>query len=170
MRTKHFITGAALSALMMSAALAQQTPSTPANPPSTPPAAAATSGTTEAIAAQTSDQWLASKFHGTEVLGSDGKKIGDIADILFDKNGKIEAYVVSTGGFLGVGAKEVALPPSAFEVVQGQNGGADKLKIAMNQNDLKQAQNFKPYAPPHATTTGAGTGGGTMNPSAPTNR
>ena len=154
MRTKHFVTGAAVGVLMLSAALAQQSPGTPTSSAPT----AATSGTTEVVTLQKPDQWLASKFKGTEVLGADGKKIGAIADILFDKGGKIEAYVVSTGGFLGVGAKEVALPPSAFEIVQGQNGGADKLKIAMGQNELKQAENFKRYAPPSATTTGAGTG------------
>ena len=35
-----------------------------------------------------------------------------MTDILFDKNGKIEAYIVSVGGFLGIGAKDVALAPS----------------------------------------------------------
>ena len=43
---------------------------------------------------QKPDQWLASNFKGTDVLGPDDKKIGDVTDILFDKNGKIEAYVV----------------------------------------------------------------------------
>ena len=38
-------------------------------------------------------------------MGADNKKIGDVSDILFDKNGKIEAYVVSVGGFLGMGAQ-----------------------------------------------------------------
>ena len=41
---------------------------------------------------QKPDQWLASKFKGTDVIGSDDKKIGDVSDILFDKDGKIEAY------------------------------------------------------------------------------
>ena len=40
-----------------------------------------------------------------------------MSDILFDKDGKIEAYVVGVGGFLGIGAKDVALAPSAFQIV-----------------------------------------------------
>ncbi len=48
---------------------------------------------------------------------SDSQKIGTVSDILFDKDGKIEAYVVSVGGFLGMGAKEVALAPASFEVI-----------------------------------------------------
>ena len=106
---------------------------------------------------QKPDQWLASKFKGTDVIGADNKKIGDVSDILFDKTGKIEAFVVSVGGFLGMGAKEVALAPSAFDVVPGENGAADKLKLSLTKDELKQAQNFAPYAPPRpASTTGSG--------------
>jgi uncharacterized protein YrrD len=49
------------------------------------------------------------KFKGTDVVGSDNEKIGDVSDILFDKSGKVEAFVISVGGVLGVGAKEVPL-------------------------------------------------------------
>ena len=44
------------------------------------------------------------------MVGADDKKIGDVSDILFDKDGKIEAYVVGVGGFLGIGAKELPWP------------------------------------------------------------
>jgi len=50
------------------------------------------------VTAQKPDQWLASKFKGTDVLGADNQKSGDVTDILFDKDGKIEAHVVSVGG------------------------------------------------------------------------
>jgi hypothetical protein len=109
------------------------------------------------------------------VVGSDDKKIGDVSDILFDKDGKIEAFVVSVGGFLGVGAKDVALAPTAFEVVKGSEGSSDKLKLAMNKDELKQAQNFEPYKEPAKVTTGAagsrpggmGPAGGGMSPATP---
>jgi hypothetical protein len=187
--TKKLMLGAALSALMVSGALAQAPPA-PTSPSTTPPAAtepakpdaaapaakpdtatkpddsaakpdtAASSDAAkkEFVASQKPDQWLSSKFKGTDVVGSDDKKIGDVSDILFDKNGKIEAFVVSVGGFLGMGAKDVAMPPAAFEVVAGDKskGEADKLKVTMSQEELKSAQNFEPYQPPRATTTGSG--------------
>jgi hypothetical protein len=157
--TKKLMLGAALSALMISGALAQAPAPQPTN--ATPPAAAGSSGAGDKfVMSQKPDQYLASKFKGTDVLGSDNKKIGDVTDILFDKNGKIDAYVVSVGGFLGMGAKDVALAPSAFEVMPGDNGAADKLKLSMTQDQLKQAENFTPYSPPHAATTGAGPAGG----------
>jgi len=158
MKNKLMI-GAAIGALMVSGALAQTSnPST--SPAATPPVAAQpTSGKADFITSQKPDQWLASKFKGTDVMSADNKKIGDVSDILFDKDGKVEAYIVSVGGFLGMGAKDVALAPSSFDVIPGENGAAPKLKLSLNQDELKQAQNFKPYEPPHPTTTGMGTGG-----------
>ena len=48
-------------------------------------------GSAQFINSQKPDQWLASKFKGTDVVGPDNEKIGDVSDILFDKTGKIEA-------------------------------------------------------------------------------
>jgi sporulation protein YlmC with PRC-barrel domain len=129
------------------------------------------SGKTNFVSSQKSDQWLASKFKGTDVVGSENEKIGDVSDILFDKRGKVEAFVISVGGVLGVGAKEVALAPSSFDVVPGQNGSSDKLKLAATKDELKNAQTFARYEPPKPTsTTGSGTpmGNGGMRPSGTT--
>ncbi|HEV8466291.1 MAG TPA: PRC-barrel domain-containing protein [Pseudolabrys sp.] len=128
------------------------------------------SGKTNFVSSQKPDQWLASKFKGTDVVGSDNEKIGDVSDILFDKSGKVEAFVISVGGVLGVGAKEVALAPSSFDVVPGQNGSSDKLKVAATKDELKNAQTFARYEPPRPTsTTGSGNSmGGGMRPSGTT--
>jgi sporulation protein YlmC with PRC-barrel domain len=114
------------------------------------------------VNSQRSDQFLASKFKGTDVIGADDQKIGDVSDILFDKDGKIEAYVVSVGGFLGIGAKDVAMAPSAFQLVAGDKSKneSDKLKVAMTKDELKQAANFEPYKAPSSTT---GLGGPTSS-------
>jgi sporulation protein YlmC with PRC-barrel domain len=179
--TKKLMLGTAMAALMLSGAFAQST-DTKAKPEATPPAATdqskpadkamnadkdkATSGDKAALAgdkvvmSQKPDQWLSSKFKGTDVVGADDKKIGDVSDILFDKEGKIEAYVISVGGFLGMGAKDVALAPTSFDVVPGSQGESDKLKLSMTQDQLKEAAEFKPYQPPRpAVTTGTRPGG-----------
>lgn len=175
---KKLMMTTALSGMMIGAALAQGAPGkpdTPAATPATPPAATAPapkSGTTAAAPAagsvqvvnsQRADQWLASQFKGTDVVGSDNEKIGDVSDMLFDKDGKIEAYVVSVGGFLGMGAKDVALAPESFEVVSGDKSKneSDKLKLTMTKDQLKQAASFEPYKAPRTTT---GMGGGTPRP------
>ena len=114
------------------------------------------------IASQKPDQFLASKFKGTDVLVAENQKIGAASDILFDKNGKIDAYVVSVGGFLGIGSKEVALAPTAFQLVPADpNSVTDrspKLKTSMTKDQLKEAANFEPYKEPRATTGAGGAG------------
>jgi len=80
---------AAISTLMVSGALAQ------ANPPMAPPAApaaktdAAPVDGAKFIQSQGTDQWVFSKFKGTDVIGPDNAQVGDVNDVLFDKSGKI---------------------------------------------------------------------------------
>jgi len=172
---KKLMLATALSAVLATAALAQSSspPSSSGDTPaakmesSTPPAAKSEgSGKLNFVSSQKPDQWLATKFKGTDVVGSDNEKIGDVSDILFDKTGKVEAFIVSVGGFLGVGSKEVALAPSSFDVVPGQNGASAKLKVSATKDQLKDAQNFARYEPPRPSTTGAGgSPGGGMRPS-----
>jgi hypothetical protein len=130
-------------------------------------ASTSSTGGAQFVASQKPDQFLSSKFKGTDVVGADNQKVGDVSDILFDKQGKIEAFVVSVGGFLGIGAKDVALAPSAFQFMPGDpNSATDrspKLKISMDKEQLTQAANFEPYKEPRATT-GTGNSGGAPRP------
>ena len=163
----------AVSAFALGSAYAQTSaPSAPAATPDTTKSdtmktGSTGGGTVQFVPSQKPDQFLASKFNGTDVVGSDDQKVGDVSDILFDKTGKIEAYVVAVGGFLGMGAKDVALAPSAFQVIPGDPNSATnsspKLKISMTKEQLKEAANFEPHKPPRATT-GAGGPGGSPRP------
>src|SRR5215831_1382203 len=172
---KKLMLSVALSAAVATGAWAQSSTTDSSKPdPATQarPAIKDSSGKMNFVSSQKPDQWLATKFKGTDVVGSDNQKIGDVSDILFDKSGKVEAFVISVGGFLGVGSKEVALAPSSFDVVPGTNGSADKLKLAATKDQLKDAQNFARYEAPKPATTGSasggmggGTSGGGMRPS-----
>jgi len=73
------------------------------------PAVAQTS-TDSFVKQQAINQWRASKLVGVSVMGADQKKIGSIADVLVDHDGNAQVIVISVGGFLGVGAKDVAVP------------------------------------------------------------
>jgi len=70
---------------------------------------------------------------------------------------------ITSLGFLGLGSKHVAIAPSAFDVVKGQNDTSDKLKISATKDQLEQAQNFEPYQPAR-TTTGMGAPSGLGGP------
>lgn len=46
---------------------------------------------------------------GTTVYGADDENVGSIADVILSTDGQVDAVTVDVGGFLGIGAKEVAL-------------------------------------------------------------
>jgi sporulation protein YlmC with PRC-barrel domain len=149
MLKKLMITTASL-ALLTSAAIAQA----PEQPKQSPPAATTdkSADKNQVITEQKPDQLLASKVKGSNVIGSNDEKVGDVSDILFDKDGKILAYVVGVGGFLGIGAKDVALSPASFQIMPAGERESMKLKLAMTKDELKSAADFKPYKEPISTT------------------
>jgi sporulation protein YlmC with PRC-barrel domain len=124
-----------------------------ASSPSSSASSTATSGA-KFVSSQQTNQWLSSKFIGIDVVGTDDKKIGDVSDVLFDQQGKVEAYVIGVGGFLGIGAKDVALAPSAFQPVKDNNNN-ERLKLSMTKEELEKAPAFERKQEPRPTTTGA---------------
>ena len=68
-------------------------------------------------------------------------KIGDIADVLVDKSGRINSLIVAVGGFLGAGEKDVSVPFDAVRVTSKDN---NKWYLVMNttKDQLKEAPGF----------------------------
>jgi sporulation protein YlmC with PRC-barrel domain len=65
----------------------------------------------------------ASGILGRKVLGPDGKEIGRVVDVLVDAGSNPRAVVIDVGGFLGVGARRIAVnwsdltfPPTGSDV------------------------------------------------------
>ena len=141
---KTLMISAAVSALMVSGALAQ----------TDKPADSA-----KFISSQSTDQWVFSKFKGTDVLGPDNAHIGNVNDMLFDKNGKILGLIVGVGGFLGIGEKNVAIEMSSFQPVPPDTGSSSgggsamtslsddptmtNLKLTTPKDELKEAGVFQ---------------------------
>lgn len=173
MLSKFLIT-TAVSGLVASGAMAQNSPMSPpaSNMPTTTSQAAPAKGD-KFIPAQAADQWVFSKFKGIDVLGPDNAHIGDVTDILFDKGGRIDGVVVGVGGFLGIGEKNVAIDMSAFQVVPADTSSSTasksddpsnvKLKVAWTKDELKNAPDFQYYKAGSGTTP-ATTGSGPRTP------
>ena len=106
---KTLLVSAAISGLMISGSLAQSTSGDVLNSP-------------KFVASQSADQWVFSKFKGTDVVGPNDESIGAVNDLLFDKSGKILGVMVGVGGFLGVGQKNVAMEIGAFQMVPASTG------------------------------------------------
>jgi sporulation protein YlmC with PRC-barrel domain len=82
-----------------------------------------------------------SNFYKQNVYDQADSKIGEIADVLVDKEGRIAALIVSVGGFLGVGEKDVSVPFNAVKATQKDN----KWHLVMNTNKdaLKTAPGYR---------------------------
>ena len=106
-----FIMATAVASLMSSAALAQEAQLQPSYAMGT----AAT--TTNWMTQEATGQWRASKMIGLNIYNNNNEKIGDIAEIIIDRSGKLEAVVVGAGGFLGIGERDVAVPYSQINWV-----------------------------------------------------
>jgi sporulation protein YlmC with PRC-barrel domain len=76
-------------------------------------------------------------YYKQNVYDPSDKKIGEIKDVLIGQDGKVEALIVEVGGFIGAGAKDVAVP---FSDVKGTKKN-NKWYLTMNANkdDLKSA-------------------------------
>ena len=68
-------------------------------------------------------------------------KVGDIDDVLVDREGKTVAFIVGVGGFLQMGEKHVAVP---FNAVQFKTKDNDKWYPVINTTEaaLKNAPGY----------------------------
>jgi len=81
----------------------------------------------------------ASDLIGMNVQGTDGKKLGNIKDLVIDpEEGSIDYAVLEFGGFAGIGDKYFAVPWEALQLDQTNK----KLSLDVHKKDLKSAPGF----------------------------
>ncbi len=107
MLSKYLATAVICSALGVAPALAQNATKAQ-NTPNT---------ATTAQSASTSGLWQGSKLIKMNVYNAQNEKIGDIQELMVNKNGNIETAVIGVGGFLGMGEHDVAVKFSELKWV-----------------------------------------------------
>ncbi len=70
------------------------------------------------------------KLEGMDIVGSDGKKIGDVEDVLADSSGKPVAVSVDAGSFLQMNKKEVIMQIGTLQMRD------NKLHTSMNKDQI----------------------------------
>ena len=80
-------------------------------------------------------------YYKQNVYDPSDQKIGEIKDVLITKDGKVGAFIVAVGRFVGMGEKDVAVP---FEDIKGTKKN-DKWYLTMqaNKDELKNAPGLK---------------------------
>jgi sporulation protein YlmC with PRC-barrel domain len=124
---------AILFALMTTVASAQAPQQAP-RPNAGPPAQIHTS--------LPADSATVTHWYKQNVYDPTDNKIGEIMDVLVDRDGKISALIVGVGGFLGMGEKDVAVP---FDSVRTTTKDNNKWYLVMNstKDALKSAKGFR---------------------------
>jgi sporulation protein YlmC with PRC-barrel domain len=125
------VTVFALTAAMTGAAVAQQA-TTGAAPASKPP---------ELLTTLPQNTTTVTNYYKQNVYDPSDSKIGEISDVLVGKDGKVTAFMISVGGFLGVGEKDVAVP---FDAVHAsEKNGKWYLTMNATKDSLKSARGYK---------------------------
>ncbi len=77
------------------------------------------------------------KLKGMDIIGADGKKIGEIDKVLADSSNQPKAVTVDAGGLLGIGGHEVIVP---FDQLQKST---DKdFKVSISKEQVKNLEKF----------------------------
>jgi sporulation protein YlmC with PRC-barrel domain len=86
---------------------------------------------------------LSSKLIGLDIYNDKNQDVGQIKDVALNQSGQTEAYILSVGGFLGIGDHYVAVNPSQVKVTY--NDSEKKWHASMNAttDELKAAPEFK---------------------------
>jgi sporulation protein YlmC with PRC-barrel domain len=163
---RNFLAATAVATMIAAGAFAQETAPQPAP---AAPADPATPAPMEQTAVAPAEGHLATNLVGEMVYngtGDDAENIGDVNDLVIDKDGKVKSIVIGVGGFLGLGEKSVEM---AYDKIEWAEREGDRwIVVAGSKEELDALPAFDrtPYDPVPAPAPEA-TGATTPAPTAP---
>jgi sporulation protein YlmC with PRC-barrel domain len=86
-------------------------------------------------------QMSAEALVGKTVKNATNESVGKINDVYLDANGAVKLVVVSVGGFLGVGSKDVGVPWSDLKF--GRDGNSITVMTNWTKDSLKAMPDYK---------------------------
>lgn len=102
---------------------------------------------TRFLAQQSGRQMLSSNLIGIPVVNQTGNPIGNVGNLVIDESGRLVGVVVKIGGFLGLGAKRVALPLNEIRLDPGQKSAV----VHLSKSDLRNAPAYATIAEQNRT-------------------
>jgi len=75
-----------------------------------------------------------SNLPGTDLIGPTGDKVGEIENLLIDRDGNVRAVVVEWGGFLGIGQKQRLVQMDQIQLGSGPN---DRARISLTREQME---------------------------------
>ncbi|MBG0796695.1 PRC-barrel domain-containing protein [Methylocystis sp. L43] len=144
---KSYLFAGALIATLSGAALAEQMnrPAGATDRSTTGAMDRSTTGTTGAqpqfLTTLPQNALLVSNIHNQNVYDPQENKLGEVKDLVVDRGGKVSAAIISVGGFLGMGEKDVAVAFSDLQATERNNKWW--LTVNATKDELKNATGFR---------------------------
>jgi sporulation protein YlmC with PRC-barrel domain len=142
---KHVLLATALTCGATSLAFAQSPPASPTQTTPTSPASRANTASAPATEStgdfNAQGQMAGSALLGAKIHNDKKETVGSINDVYLDDSGKIQAVIVSVGGFLGVGAKAVAVKWD--DIKYGKDGKSLMLTTSLTKDALTAMPDYK---------------------------
>lgn len=95
------------------------------------------------ILIQDKDTMLASSIVGSEVYSNANAVVGNVNDLIVQRDGRVAGIVVGVGGFMGIGEKEVAVDMKQFTLQPIDANTNAKLVLNATVEELKAAPEFR---------------------------
>jgi len=102
----------------------------------------ATATKTETFTKATATDVLSSNLVGLNITNDAKENIGEIKDVVVSGS-SLGGYIVSVGGFLGMGERYVRVAPSAVKITYSEDSGDWSATMPATKEDLKAAPEFK---------------------------
>jgi sporulation protein YlmC with PRC-barrel domain len=97
-----------------------------------------------------------SEFVGATVYNLKNEEIGEVEDLLIDNTHAVRGVVISVGGFLGIGERNIAVDPRSLRMTE-ESDGSIRITLNTNKDELQKApQVSESELNRSASTTGSG--------------
>ncbi len=85
--------------------------------------------------------YRSSALLGTNIKNANGDTVGDVEDMIVNRGtGQLEYIILSSGGFLGLGDTQVAVPYHAMSFSHAEG----RFRLNVSQEQIENANEFKP--------------------------
>lgn len=96
----------------------------------------------EGYAAVDNKALTAEMLTGADVRDTTDASIAEVSDLVLTSDGQVTDVVLDVGGFLGIGAKTVAIPMDRLTVAQA-DGGAIRIWVDMTKDELQSLPEYR---------------------------
>jgi hypothetical protein len=130
----------ATSTAIAGAAIAQTAPAPATTAPATTAPATTAPATTRVTVPQ--DAILSGQLDDLDLRNAANEAVGEVEDVVISQ-GRVVGYIVSVGGFLGVGDRNVVVDPNMINITYNENDKKWAAVINATMGQLQAIPEFK---------------------------